>query len=94
MYAVHPIIQPISNYIEQSDFLNIYLMGALWLVFLSVFVNFACDVRHNDDVICKIVSPVFCLIDDYQTSEISNHIHQVTSKRQRCADIAFIDRNK
>ena len=69
-------------------------MGSLWLVFLGVFVTFLCDVRHNDDVICAIVSPMFCFIDDYPTSEISNHIHQVTSKQQRCDDIAFIDRNK
>ena len=94
MYAVHPISQPISIYIKQSNFLSIYLMGALWLVFLSVFVSFSCDVRQHDDVICTIVSPVFCVIVDYPASEISNHIYQVTSKRHRCSDISFIDRNK
>ena len=94
MYAVHPISQPNSNYIEQYNGLSIYLMGALWLVFLTVFVNFSCDVRYSDTVICTTVSPVSCFIDDYPISEILNHIHQVTSKRQRCASIAFIDRNK
>jgi hypothetical protein len=51
-------------------------------VFLSVFVNFPCDVRHNYDVICTIVSPMFSFIDDYPGSGISNHIYQVISKRQ------------
>ena len=94
MYAVHSISQSISNYIKQSNILSIYLIGALWLVFLSVFVTFSCDVGHNDDGICTIVSLVFCVIVDYPASEISNHIYQVTSKRQRFADISFIDRNK
>ena len=67
-------------------------MGALWLVF--VFVTFSCDVRHNDDGNCKIVSLVFCVIADYPASEISNHTYQVTSKRHRSSDISFIDRNK
>ena len=35
-----------------------------------------------------------CFIDDYPASGISNHIYQVTSKRQICADIALIDKNK
>jgi hypothetical protein len=74
MYAVHQISQPISNYIKQSNLLGIYLMGALWLVFLSEFVNFACDVMHNDDGICMIV---FCFIDDYPGSEISSNIKDV-----------------
>ena len=94
MYAVHSISQPISDYINQSNVLSTYLMGALWLMFLSVFVNVSSDVRQHDDVICTIVSLVFCFIVDYPASEISNSIYQVTSKRQRCADISFIDRNK
>ena len=92
MYAVHPISQPISNDNKQSNFLSVYLMGALWCVF--VFITFSCDVRHNDDGICTIVSPVFSVIDDYPSSKISNYIYQVTSKRHRCPDISFIDRNK
>jgi hypothetical protein len=35
-----------------------YLIGALWLS-LSVFVI---RYRHNYDSICKIISPVFCLL--------------------------------
>ena len=64
----------------------------MWLVFLFVYVNF--------HVMSGTMMMLFeqlchqCFIDDYPASEISNNIYQVTSKRQRCVDIAFIDRNK
>ena len=87
-------IQLVSPFQTILNSLSIYLIGALWLMFLSVFVTFSYDVKHNDDGICTIVSLVFCVIVDYPTSEISNHIYQVTSKRHRCSDISFIDRNK
>jgi hypothetical protein len=83
-FIKHSISQPISNYIKQCNVLSIYLMGALWLVLLSVFVTFSSDVRHNNDGICTIVSLVFCVIVDYPASEISNHIYQVTSNRHCC----------
>jgi len=59
------------------------------IVFLSVFVNSSCNVGHNDDGICKIVSSVFC----FPASGKLNYIHQITPKRQRCPDVAFIGRS-
>ena len=53
-------------------------------VFFSVFVTSSCDVVHNDDGICKIASPMFGFLVDSPSFGISNHKHQVTSKRQRC----------
>jgi hypothetical protein len=61
---------------------------------LSVFVTTSCDIRHNDDGICKIPSLVFCSLVDSSTSVILNYIHQITSKRPKCPDVAFIYRSK
>jgi hypothetical protein len=51
------------------------------IVFLSLFVILSCDVVHNDDCICKIVSPVFCFLIHNPAFGILNYIHQVTSKQ-------------
>ena len=56
----HPISQPTSNYIKLSSCLTIYLLGEPWLSFFSVFVITSCDIEHNGDGICKILSAVFC----------------------------------
>jgi len=47
---------PTSDYIKNSIFLTIDLMGILWL-FLSGFVTLKCDVGNDDDGICKITLP-------------------------------------
>jgi hypothetical protein len=62
------------------------------IVFLSVFVTLACDVKHNDDSICKIASPLFCFLVASQASGILNYIHSITSEQQRFPDVAFNDR--
>ena len=41
-------------------------MGAMRFVF-SVFINWQCNVEHNDDAIRKITSPVFCCLVDNPT---------------------------
>jgi len=57
--------------------LSLYLPdGSPVNVFLSVFV------MDNDDGICKIASPVFCLLVDSLASGILNYRHHVTWKRQ------------
>jgi hypothetical protein len=50
---------------ELSSFLTIYLMGVMWLFFFACICNSTqCDVRHNDDGICKITAPVFFVVVD------------------------------
>ena len=44
--------------------------------------------------ICKIASPMFYFLVDISTFRILNYIHQVTSRRQRCPDVALIRRSK
>ena len=87
MYVVHPISQPISKFIKQSNFLSIYPMVGVFVCICKL--SLWCQAQWW----CYL-SPMFCFIDDYPASEISKHIYHVTSKRQKCADIAFIDRNK
>ena len=44
------------------------------IVFISVFVTLSCDVRHNDDSICKIASSLFFSLVYSHTSGIFNYI--------------------
>ena len=58
---------------------------------ITVFV----DVRYNDDSICRSISLIFLFLVDNLASGKGNSINnQITSKRQRCPDLAFIYRNK
>jgi hypothetical protein len=57
-YIVHPIGQPISNYIEQPSFLAIYLMEALWLFFLCIFPKIALNIRLV--TVSRNMCTVFC----------------------------------
>jgi len=41
-----------------------------------------CDIEHNDDGICKIVSPVFCFLVDSSTSVILNYMQKATKSDQ------------
>ena len=48
-------------------------------------------------VFVRLLHPFFvclCFLDHSPASGISNYIHQVTSKRQRCTYVAFIGKNK
>ena len=68
-------------------------MGALWL-FFSVFVTSLWEVGHNDDGICKIPAPIFCLRVDSPKSGIFNYVHQMISSQQIGSDVEFIGRSK
>ena len=62
------------------------------IVFLSVIATSSRDLVHNGDGICKIPSPVFCLLVGSPSSGILNYIHKVTSTQQRCPRVALINR--
>jgi len=44
--------------------------------------------------IFKIASLVFCFLVDRLASGILNHINKITSKQQRCPDVAYICTSK
>ena len=62
--------------------------------FFSVFVTSSSEVGHNDDGICKIPAPIFCLRVDSPESGIFNYVHQMISNQQIGSDVEFIDRSK
>ena len=66
--------------------------NCLILLLFTRFVSSTCDVAHNDDGSCKIFPPLFCFLLDNPTYGKSHYIQQISSKRYRCPDIAFIGR--
>jgi hypothetical protein len=66
--------------------------NCLILLLFTWFVSSKCDVAHNDDGSCKIFPPLFCFLLDNPTYGKSHYIQQISSKRYRCPDIAFIGR--
>lgn len=66
--------------------------NCLILLLFTWFVSSICDVAHNDDGSCNIFPPLFCFLLDNPTYGKSHYIQQISSKRYRCPDIAFIGR--
>ena len=66
---IRTVIIIIMEYVRSLSYVKMLSELSPVVVFLFGLVASSCDVKHNNDNICKTTSPVFCFLVDGTTSQ-------------------------